>query len=289
MFIPDPARLVVTGATMASLTDGCSRLAQGRDGSRTVLLLNNELAGQARVAHALGRAGHLVVRAGSVAAALAVLHAHVVDAIVVDLRPDLLGQEATCALRASGVDQPILAIAARTTPDARQRTLALGADGMVALPLDQAEIVASLEAVMQSGPRTAPAALRIGPLTLDPANRRVRAGDACIQVTDAEFSVLELLAVRNGAPVRIETIQQRLHEVISDPSRKTVTRIVGGLRRKLVPFAADKLVVTVRGLGFALRVPSGTEHGFAGLSWLRDDVPGPSAGGHYQAPPLLAV
>src|SRR4051795_3577857 len=103
MFISDPAEFTIMNARLASLRGHYARPEQRRDGSRVILLINNELAGQSQVAHVLVMAGNVVIRTDNVAGALGILHTRILDAIVVDLRPDLLGHEAICTLRAARI------------------------------------------------------------------------------------------------------------------------------------------------------------------------------------------
>ncbi|HEX2942466.1 MAG TPA: response regulator [Rhodopila sp.] len=110
------------------------------------MLLNNELAATPAIACLLSGVGSDVVRSTSVAEGLEQLHAHMFAAIVVDLRPDLMGYDAVRCLRAAGILLPLLFISARTTPDARQLPLAAGASAVSTLPFshDQMRITLSL-------------------------------------------------------------------------------------------------------------------------------------------------
>jgi DNA-binding response OmpR family regulator len=224
-------------------------------------------------------AGNVVIRTDNVAGALGILHTRILDAIVVDLRPDLLGHEAICTLRAARIALPLLSITARTAPDAYERAMSLGADGTAVLPLSNDEINAHLDALIDGSSSVVLPELCAGPLKLDLANRRVHARGGDVKVTEAEFAVLELLAIRNGAPVRVEAIQDRLQDIVANPDQKTITTIVNRLRRKLAPFEADKSIVKVRGLGFALRALRGADREYTTVSRLKLEggFPCPSA------------
>jgi DNA-binding response OmpR family regulator len=115
------------------------------------LVLNNELNALPPVARLLVELGTLVTRATSVAEAVASLRCQEFDAVVVDLRPDLLGYTAIDALRATQIRVPLLFISARSTVAAHQQALSLGADAVTVLPPDGQTMRAVLEGLMSRG------------------------------------------------------------------------------------------------------------------------------------------
>lgn len=243
MFIAAPATLLPL-----DITAGFTVI--GRRRTQHVLLLDNNLAGQGGVGPVLTGAGHIVGRAAGVAEVLEETRVRRYDAVVVDLRPDVLGHEAIRALRAARVGVPLLLVSARGSDEARERARSAGADEVIVLPIDQDLLTARIEGL--SGYREpAPRALMtVGPLELDVDTRRLRVGMRRIAVTATEFAILELLAIRGGAPVSIETIAASLD---GGPDVRAVGNAINRIRRKLIPLGADRLLIKVRGLGFALR------------------------------------
>jgi two-component system OmpR family response regulator len=229
----------------------------GRTRQLRILLLDNDLVSRGVFARPLTESDWIVSRAEGVPEARDLLSRQSFDVIIVDLRPDLLGHEAVCSLRATGVALPLLFVSARSTPEATSRALALGADDVAILPLDIPEISAQVEQLASRGPVARFPRLRVGPLEFDFANRLVRANDCPIAFTDAEFDVLETLATRNGAPVRPENIPSRLKGPGEIRTRRTAADLIDRICHKLTPFGAEKLIVRDRLLGFALCEPVG--------------------------------
>lgn len=151
MFISNVAQSLVTDGT-PGLRRMCDRPRRrsGQEGMG-ILLLNNELTEPARIAVVLAEAGNDVVRSDTVAQALTFLRTRAFAAIVVDMRPDLVGYEAVRILRTAGILLPVLFISARTTPDAYRLALSSGANTVSALPLDHDGLQVRLESLFDPG------------------------------------------------------------------------------------------------------------------------------------------
>jgi two-component system, cell cycle response regulator CtrA len=267
MFIHDPSELLPPGLLLGSVDNG-SLSGRDRDGrgTRHILLLDNDLAGGGGLACSFRKAGWIVTRAEGVAEVVDLLGTSVFNIVVVDLRPDLLGYEAICRLRAAGVDRPLLFISARSTPEAFQRALALGANAVAALPIDDRTLKAWIDVLAERKEPAPTTELQVGPLDFDLRSGVVRVDGHPLLLNAAEYTTLELLAVRNGAPVRRESILLRLSGLVEALNERTVDEVINGIRQTLVPFGAHKVIVTVRRLGFALRARPRPDHGFVAIS-----------------------
>jgi DNA-binding response OmpR family regulator len=254
MFVSYPVEPFLT-STEPSSTRASSRWVQrdARSGTRQALLLGNDLIGRGEVAKGLDSAGCSIIRAETARDALELIGIRAFDIVVIDIRPDLVGYEAICALRAARVTLPLLFISARSTPEALQRALSLGADDVGVLPLDA--ISSRVTALIERGPQVLRPGLRIGPLQLNLDSQQASVGPNKLTFTEAEFAVVELLATRNGAPVRLECIAHRLRDMLEKPGKRAVEELVARIRRKLAPFQGDILIAKVRGFGFALHTP----------------------------------
>ena len=176
------------------------------------------------------------------------------DAVVLDLGlPRLDGIEVCRRLREEG-DVPILILTARDGVDARVEGLDSGADDYLVKPFERQELLARLRALLRRRPPRGSASLSVGDLTLNPDTHEVRRGDRDIDLTQREFELLEYL-MRNE---RIVVSRQRLLDEVwgYDPfsMTNTIEVFVSNLRRKLEAGGEPRLLHTIRGAGYVLRV-----------------------------------
>ena len=165
---------------------------------------------------------------------LAEIRAQKVDVVVLDLNlPDGLGWVILEAVRGEGIKTPVLALSALGTVEDTVRALKLGADDCLAKPFEMAELHARLEAVCRrAGVRPAPV-LRSADLHLDLASRRVNANDARIDLTPAEFMIMELLMRHAGAVVTRKMLSECLRHAEWDGTTNVINVHINRLRAKL--------------------------------------------------------
>jgi DNA-binding response OmpR family regulator len=198
--------------------------------------------------------GYEVRLAGDGEAALDEAVAFVPDMVILDLGlPKLDGIEVARRLRADG-DVPILMLTARDALDSRVEGLDSGADDYLVKPFERQELLARLRALLRRRPPRGMAPLRVGDLTLNPDTHEVSRGDRDIDLTQREFELLEYL-MRNE---RLVISRQKLLDEVwgYDPFSitNTIEVFVSNLRRKLEAGGEPRLLHTVRGAGYVLRV-----------------------------------
>ncbi|MFL6073441.1 MAG: response regulator transcription factor [Mycobacteriales bacterium] len=178
------------------------------------------------------------------------------DIIVLDvMMPRLDGLETCRRLRALGEEVPIIVLTARDAVSDRVSGLDAGADDYLPKPFALEELLARLRALLR---RAQPAGvdgetLTFADLSLDPLTREVRRGDRSISLTRTEFNLLELL-LRH--PKQVLTRQQILEDVWGYDFPTTANSLevyVGYLRRKTEAEGEQRLIHTVRGVGYTLR------------------------------------
>ena len=192
--------------------------------------------------------------AGDGEAALGAAAEYVPDLVVLDLGlPKLDGIEVARRLRASD-DVPILVLTARDAVDSRVEGLDSGADDYLVKPFERQELLARMRALLRRRPPRGSASLVVADLQLNPDTHEVRRGDRVVELTQREFELLEYL-MRNE---RIVVPRQRLLEDVwgYDPfaTTNTIEVFVSNLRRKLEANGEPRLLHTVRGAGYVLRV-----------------------------------
>jgi two-component system, OmpR family, response regulator len=173
------------------------------------------------------------------------------DAFVVDIGlPDTDGRDLCQALRAQGVQAPVLFLTARDELVERLSGFSAGGDDYLTKPFAFAELVARLQALLRRG-RSEEPAQRIG-LRLDPARHAVSAGGDSIPLTPTEFRLLGRLLSRRGEVVRRRDLLRAAWPEGAIVHDNTLDAYISRLRRKLRELAAPATIVTVHGVGYKL-------------------------------------
>jgi two-component system OmpR family response regulator len=180
------------------------------------------------------------------------------DAIVLDIMlPGIDGLEVCRRLREAGVWTPILLLTARDGVRDRVAGLDGGADDYLTKPFAFAELLARLRALIRRGSVERPVELRLGDLSLDPATKRVRRGDAEISLSAKEFALLETFMRRPGEVLSRYALLEHAWDYDYENRSNVVDSYVRFLRRKIdQPFGTDS-IETVRGSGYRMREDGG--------------------------------
>jgi DNA-binding response OmpR family regulator len=199
--------------------------------------------------------GYEVKLAGDGVRGLEEAHAFLPDLIVLDLGlPRLDGVDVAKRLREDGDEVPILMLTARDALESRVEGLDVGADDYLVKPFERQELLARMRALLRRRPPRGMAPLRVADLMLNPDTHEVSRGDRKIELTQREFELLEYL-MRNE---RLVISRQKLLDEVwgYDPFSitNTIEVFVSNLRRKLEAGGEPRLLHTVRGAGYVLRV-----------------------------------
>jgi len=203
----------------------------------------------------LSEHGYHVSTAGDAAEAKASLRNFAFDLIVLDVMlPGQDGISLTGELRATA-DLPILLLTARGEIEDRVNGLAAGADDYLVKPFDPRELLLRIATILRRATPPAVAAtqpLRFGPFTFDAERLELRRGDQLIHLTDAELSLLQILAEQPGLAITRKELGERSR--ISGSDRAVDTQIAR-LRRKLEGDPRrPRHLLTRRGEGYVLRL-----------------------------------
>lgn len=176
------------------------------------------------------------------------------DVIVLDLRlPKLSGMEVLRTMRDRGVETPVLVLTAQDAVEFKVDALRMGADDYVTKPFAFEELLARIEALSRRPKAMAPTKLAVGDLELDPETRDVRRGGKAIDVTPKEFAVLEYL-MRHAGKVRTRTlITEYAWDYHFDPGTNVVDVVITRLRKKIDAGKKQRLIHTVRGVGYVIK------------------------------------
>jgi len=180
------------------------------------------------------------------------------DAVVLDVMlPGIDGFETCRRLRRDGVWAPVLMLTARGSLDDRVVGLDGGADDYMVKPFAFAELLARLRALVRRGTVERPPVIEVGDLRLDPGTRQVWRGDAEIDLSSKEFTLLETFMRHAGYVLSRSQLLEQAWEYDFEHRSNVVEVYIRYLRRKIdVPFDVVSLE-TVRGAGYRLRKDGG--------------------------------
>lgn len=175
------------------------------------------------------------------------------DLVILDVMlPGRDGWSVLAELRKAGKQTPVLFLTAKDTVHDKVKGLELGADDYLVKPFDFAELLARVRTILRRGPSRPAEVLRIADLQLDlPRHKATRAG-ARLDLTVKEFSLLELLARRQGEPLSRTLIAEQVWDVNFDCDSNVLEVAIRRLRAKVDDPFATKLIHTVRGVGYVL-------------------------------------
>lgn len=190
------------------------------------------------------------------AAALEAVVEQAPDAIILDVMMPFVDGLTVCRrLRERNDRTPILMLTARHEISDRVAGLDAGADDYLPKPFELEELLARLRALLRRVRTDETEALTVGPLVLDPRRHEVTLEGDLVELTRTEFQILQLLMLNQGIVLERSVMYERIWGYDFDGSSRSLDVHIGYLRRKLEATGADRMIETVRGVGFVLRAP----------------------------------
>ncbi|HXB27774.1 MAG TPA: response regulator transcription factor [Gemmatimonadaceae bacterium] len=169
------------------------------------------------------------------------------DLILLDLMlPGTDGARVLKALRAVGVDSPVLVLTAKSDEDEKVRLLGIGADDYVTKPFGRRELGARIAAILRRAPPSR--AIHIGDIVIDLSARTVVRAGVPVSLAPKEYDLLVALAQRAGTVVTRATLLREVWGYESDVVSRTVDLHVLELRKRL----GSERIVTVRKVGYRM-------------------------------------
>jgi len=179
------------------------------------------------------------------------------DLIILDLMlPKMDGFKVLEALRADSIATPVLVLTARDNINDKVRGLDLGADDYLTKPFAFAELLARVRALLRRGNPEKSPILKIADLTLDPASRRVERAGQVIDLTAKEYALMEYFMRHQGRVLTRTMIAEHVWDQNFDSYTNVIDVYVNYLRKKIDQGFDEKLIHTVRGAGYVMRIES---------------------------------
>jgi two-component system copper resistance phosphate regulon response regulator CusR len=217
-----------------------------------ILLIEDEKRIADFVACGLEGSGFTVDVAENGERALAQLAGSAYDLLILDLMlPDMDGLTLLQKIRNRKVNQPVLILSARGSLDDRVKGLDVGADDYMVKPFAFVELLARIRALLRRG-QAVPERLQVGDLVLDCIRRKVSRGGVNIDLAPKEFSILEFLMRNRGRPLSRNMIVEHVWEMDYTGLTNIVDVYIRHLRSKIDDPWPQKLIRTVRGIGYAI-------------------------------------
>jgi two-component system copper resistance phosphate regulon response regulator CusR len=176
------------------------------------------------------------------------------DLIILDVMlPDIDGWHILKTLRSNGALTPALFLSAKDSTEDKVKGLELGADDYLAKPFVFAELLARVRTLLRRGiPNQELDTLTIANMTLDLKRRSAIRGGQRINLTNKEFSLLELLLRRQGEVLPRSLIASQVWDMNFDSDTNVIDVVIRRLRSKIDSDFQPKLIHTVRGMGYVL-------------------------------------
>jgi two-component system OmpR family response regulator len=178
----------------------------------------------------------------------------VYDLLILDrMLPGRDGLDLLRRLRAQEIRTPAIFLTARSAVLDRVEGLDAGADDYLVKPFSFAELLARIRVVLRRGPENAPAVLRVGDLSLDPATHTVERAGQRIELSTKQFALLHYLMRNAGQVVSRTMIQEHVWNYDFDALTNVVDVHINRLRNKVDRGFDRPLIHTLRGVGYVLR------------------------------------
>jgi two-component system copper resistance phosphate regulon response regulator CusR len=219
-----------------------------------ILVIEDELKTAAYLKKGLEESGYAVDVANDGPQGLLLAQEEEYDVIVLDVMlPGMDGWSVVRNLRSTRTT-PVLFLTARDDVDDRVRGLELGADDYLVKPFAFVELLARVRTLARRGPPRESELIKVGDLEMDVNRRRVKRGGTRIDLTPREFSLLQLLARREGEVLSRTQIASYVWDMNFDSDTNVVEVAIRRLRTKIDDNFPVKLIHTVRGVGYVLEV-----------------------------------
>jgi two-component system cell cycle response regulator CtrA len=179
------------------------------------------------------------------------------DLIILDMMlPDIDGFEVLRRFRKNAIKTPVMILSGLTGSDSKVKGLSIGADDYVTKPFNRGELVARIQAIVRRSKGNASSKVTVGKVTLDMQSRSVDVEGKPLNLTSKEYSILELLMLRKGTPIKKETFLSHLYGGIDEPEVKIIDVFICKLRKKIQDACGgESYIETLWGRGYVIKEP----------------------------------
>ncbi|MDQ3258734.1 MAG: response regulator transcription factor [Acidobacteriota bacterium] len=175
------------------------------------------------------------------------------DVIILDLLlPGISGTEVLRRLRRTNTNVPVLVLTARDALTDKVNNFEAGADDYLTKPFAFAELLVRVKALLRRGTVGRASTLRVGDLELDRLTQMVKRAGQKVELTSKEYALLEYLMANSGRVLSRTMIVEHVWDQSFDGATNIVDVYVRHLRHKVDDPHEQKLIRTVRGVGYSI-------------------------------------
>jgi two-component system cell cycle response regulator CtrA len=175
--------------------------------------------------------------------------------IILDLMlPDIDGYEVLLRLRSAKIKIPILILSGLSSVDQKIKGLGFGADDYLTKPFNRGELIARIQAIVRRSNGHSESVVRFDKVAINLDTRTVEVDGAQVHLTNKEYAILELLAMRKGTVLTKEMFLNHLYSSMDEPEIKIIDVFICKLRKKLADASGGtNYIETVWGRGYMLK------------------------------------
>jgi two-component system OmpR family response regulator len=220
-----------------------------------ILLVEDDRKIASFIMKGLRAAGYAVDHAADGEEGLGLAFTEPYDAAIIDIMlPGLDGLTLIERMRKEKVNTPVMILSAKGSVDDRVKGLQRGGDDYLTKPFAFSELLARIQALLRRASGVSePTRFTVGDLSMNLLTREVARGKRKIDLQPLEFSLLEYLMRNAGKVVSRTMIMEHVWDYNFDPQTNVVDVRISRLRDKIDREFDEKLIHTVRGVGYVLK------------------------------------
>lgn len=218
-----------------------------------ILVVEDELDLNHIICNKLTKEGYNVDACFDGQAALDYLETASYDGVIMDIMiPKKDGMSVLKTIRAEGIQVPVLFLTAKSEKQDIVRGLDAGASDYMTKPFEFSELLARLRVMLRTVHISNDSILNYGSLQIDTNNHRVVRDGVTVDLTVREYAILEYLVRNRNIVVTREQIRANIWSIDDDINSNVVDVYIRYLRRKIDDPFEEKLIHTIRGVGYRL-------------------------------------
>lgn len=176
------------------------------------------------------------------------------DCIILDFKlPKKDGLEVCREIRRNKISTPILMLTVVDMVDMKVKCLDAGADDYLTKPFSFSELLARIRALTRRA-KTVPSSIQIADLVINPVSRTVMRGGRKIYLSPKEYDLLYYLAINQNRVLTRSEISENVWGINFDTGTNFIDVYINYLRNKIDKGFDKKLIHTIRGVGYILKV-----------------------------------